>query len=84
MNFTGLVDPIELWGYRRVPLRRSIISWLEHALLLVLFSILHTSWNRGTRILLFRLVGLGAYDYGKMPLRYLMSEKAARPPRSTE
>ncbi|RXH58156.1 sensor histidine kinase [Granulicella sibirica] len=69
---TAVLLPLLLWGYRRVPFWRSIFPCLEHALLLVLFSILHTSWNWGTRILLFRLFGLGGYDYGKMPLRYLM------------
>jgi two-component system LytT family sensor kinase len=43
-----------------------------HALMLPVFSFLHTSWNWGTRSLLFPLAGLGAYDYGRMPVRYAM------------
>jgi two-component system, LytTR family, sensor kinase len=39
---------------------------------LVLFSLVHTSLNWGVRIVLYPLAGLGAYDYGRMPLRYLM------------
>ncbi len=69
---TAVLLPLLLWGYRRVLFRRSIFTWIEHALLLVMFSLLHTSWNWGTRVLLFRVFGLGGYGYGKMPLRYLM------------
>jgi two-component system, LytTR family, sensor kinase len=69
---TAVLLPFMLWVFRRYPLKRSITRWLQHSLLLVLFSILHTSWNWATRILLFRLFGFGVYDYGKMPLRYFM------------
>ncbi|MBB5060152.1 LytS/YehU family sensor histidine kinase [Granulicella aggregans] len=41
-------------------------------MLLAAFSVLHTSWNWGTRILVFRIIAVGGYDYGKMPLRYFM------------
>lgn len=40
--------------------------------LLLAFSALHTSWNWGTRTALFPLFGLEAYDYGRMPIRYVM------------
>jgi two-component system LytT family sensor kinase len=43
-----------------------------HVLVLPLFSILHTTWNWATRSLLFPLADLGAYDYGRMPVRYVM------------
>jgi sensor histidine kinase YesM len=43
-----------------------------HGALLIAFSGLHTSWNWATRSVLFPLLGLGAYDYGRMPVRYLM------------
>lgn len=69
---TAVLLPLMLWAFRRYPFRRSATPWLRHALLLLAFSILHTSWNWGTRILLFRVFAFGAYDYGKMPLRYLM------------
>jgi LytS/YehU family sensor histidine kinase len=43
-----------------------------HAAVLPVFSALHTSWNWATRSALFPLLGLGRYDYGRMPLRYAM------------
>lgn len=43
-----------------------------HVGLLPLFSVLHTSWNWATRSALFPLLGMGAYDYGRMPMRYAM------------
>jgi len=36
------------------------------------FSALHTSWNWLWRALLYPLAGLGTFDYGRMPMRYLM------------
>jgi LytS/YehU family sensor histidine kinase len=39
---------------------------------LLSFSVIHTSWNWGTRLLLSPWLGLGHYDYGRMPLRFLM------------
>jgi signal transduction histidine kinase len=69
---TAVLLPCMLWAFRRYPLRRSATPWLQHGVLLIVFSILHTSWNWGTRLLLYRIFGFGAYDYGKMPLRYFM------------
>jgi len=43
-----------------------------HGGLLCCFSILHTSWNWATRSALFPLLGLGGYDYGRIPVRYAM------------
>lgn len=43
-----------------------------HGALLLVFSVLHTSWNWATRSVLFPLLGMGSYDYGRMPLRYAM------------
>ena len=43
-----------------------------YAAVLVLFSVAHTSLNWVVRPPLYRLAGLDAYDYGRMPLRYLM------------
>jgi two-component system LytT family sensor kinase len=43
-----------------------------HVLGLLVFSVLHTSLNWGARTVLYPLFGLGPYDYGQMPLRYLM------------
>jgi two-component system LytT family sensor kinase len=47
-------------------------TFAAHAGALPVFSILHTSWNWATRSALFPLLGLGRYDYGRMPLRYAM------------
>lgn len=69
---TAVLVPFMVWAFRRYSLRRSVTPWLEHGFLLILFSILHSSWNWGTRAFLFRIFGLGTYHYGKMPLRYFM------------
>jgi two-component system, LytTR family, sensor kinase len=43
-----------------------------HVVALLVFSAIHTSLNWGVRIVLYPLFGLGAYNYGAMPLRYVM------------
>lgn len=43
-----------------------------YAVILPLFSALHTTWNFVSRSAVFPLAGLGPYDYGRMPLRYAM------------
>jgi two-component system LytT family sensor kinase len=43
-----------------------------HAAILPPFSVARTLWNWATRSALFPLLGLGAYDYGRMPLRFAM------------
>lgn len=45
---------------------------LAHVGGVLVFSAASTTWNWATRSLLFPLLGLGRYDYGRMPLRYLM------------
>lgn len=35
-------------------------------------SAVHTTWNWGVRTVFFALCGFGRYDYGIMPLRYIM------------
>ncbi|HET9706997.1 MAG TPA: histidine kinase [Gemmatimonadales bacterium] len=63
-----------IWVVRRAG-ARGWLGWrllLLHAGLLPLFSVLHTTWNWATRSLVFPLVGLGHYDYGRMPIRYFM------------
>jgi signal transduction histidine kinase len=69
---TAVLLPFILWAFRRYPFRRSVVPWLQHSFLLMTFSVLHTSWNWETRILIFRIFDLGVYDYGKMSLRYAM------------
>ncbi|MEM8932911.1 MAG: histidine kinase, partial [Acidobacteriota bacterium] len=39
---------------------------------LLTFAFLHTSWNWLSRSVVYAVVGLGRYDYGEMPLRYVM------------
>jgi signal transduction histidine kinase len=47
--------------------------WLPtHLGVMLLFSVLHTSSNWGTRLAIWRMLGLGSYNYGKMPVRFLM------------
>jgi hypothetical protein len=53
-----------------VPFNRRTLS--VHAATLVAFSVVHTTLNWVVRLALFPLFGLGPYDYGHMPLRYLM------------
>jgi two-component system LytT family sensor kinase len=38
----------------------------------IAYTLLHTTWNWGTRILVFPLFRLGEYNYGNMPIRYIM------------
>jgi signal transduction histidine kinase len=67
--FVGVV-----WLVWRVPLRAA--TWRRdlavHALGALLYSVAHTSLLFLTRSALFPLLGLGAYDYGRMPVRYAM------------
>jgi two-component system, LytTR family, sensor kinase len=70
----GVFLPFVIWIVRRAR-ARGVLGWrllLVHAAVLPVYSILHTTWNGTTRAVLFPLFGLGAYDYGRMPLRYAM------------
>jgi len=74
-NATALiVVPAIIWLCLHFPLRKS--NWkLRVPLYLVaavLLSLIHTTLNWRLRLLTFSLAGLGHYDYGIMPLRYLM------------
>lgn len=73
--FTGgiMFLPV-LWLVRRFPLRRNrrSLSLLIYAAAVVPFGVASTSLMWGLREALYPLVGLGDYDYGVMPLRYLM------------
>lgn len=46
--------------------------WLIHLPALVAFSVGHTTWNWASRVGAHAALGLPAYDYGQMPLRYAM------------
>lgn len=60
--------------WRRAPLRGERAWWraLGYLVLGVLISLANTSFMWGSRSVAFPLLGLGEYDYGRMPLRYLM------------
>jgi len=56
--------PLDRDGWRaRVPV---------HIAALVAYSVAHTTLMFVTRTVIFQLVGMGAYDYGYMPARYVM------------
>ena len=56
----------------RIDLDRSAPKLLAHFSAIPVYSMLHTSGMWIFRLVLFPLLGLGSYDYGKMPVRYLM------------
>lgn len=66
-----LLVPLGIRLARRYPPALSARILIHLAALLVL-SAASTTWNWGARSLLFPALGLGRYDYGQMPLRYLM------------
>jgi two-component system LytT family sensor kinase len=68
-----LLLPLILWSARTVPFRyRSATSWLWHLGVVIVYSLIHTSWNWGSREVLFKLIWRQTYDYGLMPVRYYM------------
>jgi two-component system, LytTR family, sensor kinase len=40
--------------------------------LVLVYSVVHTLWNGGTRTVVFAALGMGHYDYGIMPIRFAM------------
>jgi hypothetical protein len=77
-EFTGaygafLLLPGIIWLVRRFPLTKGIeLSIFIHIFGALTYSFLHTSFEWGSRELIFRLLGLGNYDYGSIPVRYFM------------
>jgi two-component system LytT family sensor kinase len=69
---TAVLLPFILWSARRFPFRFSVAPIAWHTVAVIGFSVLHTSWNWGTRLILFSVLGRGHYDYGLMPLRFFM------------
>jgi two-component system, LytTR family, sensor kinase len=56
--------PLDRAGWRsRIP---------AHVAAMVAYSVAHTTLLYVSRTIIFRLLGMGAYDYGYMPARYLM------------
>jgi two-component system LytT family sensor kinase len=70
--FTMLLLPAIFYVARRWPFRGSFARIGIHVAAVVLYTIVHTSLLWGSRTVLSPLFGLGLYDYGAMPLRYLM------------
>ena len=70
----ALVFLIALPAMRRWPLTRENRAGRLPLYLLgmVVFSVIHTSSNWALRSLLYPMAGLGAFDYGLMPVRYFM------------
>jgi two-component system LytT family sensor kinase len=70
----GLLLPLVTLLCRRLPLTRRTLAARLPAYLAgaVAFSTLHTTLMALSRRAIFPLVGLGPYDYGRMPYRYLM------------
>jgi two-component system LytT family sensor kinase len=65
-----LVTPLTL---RARPDQQPWPRWLPiHAAAILVYSALHTTMLWGSRVVIFPLLGLGAYDYGVMPIRYAM------------
>ena len=56
----------------RFDLDRTPLRLAAHALMIPIYSAIHTSAMWGFRLFLFPVFELGAYDYGKMPMRYFM------------
>lgn len=70
----ALLVPFVFWFARRFPVSRSRFwAWLgAHLLVATAGSVVLTSLRWAFRSALYPLFGLGAYDYGIMPIRYAM------------
>jgi sensor histidine kinase YesM len=65
-----VVTPVLL---RARPDRQRWLQWLPwHFVAVFVYSAIHTSLLWGSRAVIFRVLGMGEYDYGLMPLRYAM------------
>jgi two-component system LytT family sensor kinase len=69
-----LLFPLIVAAERRYPLTlgRWRPNWPAHLAAFVVYSAIHTSLLAVSRKLIFPAVGLGAYDYGRMSVRYFM------------
>jgi two-component system LytT family sensor kinase len=69
-----LLFPAIAWLERRRPLSagRWRGNWPWHVLALLLYSVAHTTLMAVSRWTIFPLLGLGAYDYGILSVRYFM------------
>lgn len=78
-TYSALILSIGILGLWRLrPITRST-AWRRFPLWLgatVAYSVLATTMRWGSRTVAFRAMGLGDYDYGHMPLRYLMEAQS--------
>lgn len=73
--YTALVAiPIAIWAARRFPISRQ--TWTTGIPVAIggalVYTVIHTTLMWGTRLVLYPVTGLGAYDYGNMIFRYPM------------
>ncbi len=74
-NLASLIFfPIAVFTERRFPMDRGRWrrNWWAHTVAFVVYSIAHTTFMAVTRHFLSPAIGLGAYDYGAMSVRYFM------------
>lgn len=69
-QFTGIYCSFALLALVRYA--SDVHRWTIYLWVVPVFSLLHTSLNWATRAIAFPIAGLGTYDYGAMPMRYLM------------
>jgi signal transduction histidine kinase len=67
--FAALVVVARRWPIERGVWRRHLPA---HVVALLVYSALHTTCLALSRAVLFPLLGLGEYDYGRMPVPYFM------------
>ncbi|MEP6733722.1 MAG: histidine kinase [bacterium] len=69
-----LLFPLIVAVERRYPLTagRWRRNWQAHVVAFVAYTVLHTSLLASSRALIFPLFGMGAYDYGRMSMRYFV------------
>src|SRR5690606_10930393 len=69
-----LLVPLVAWWTRRVQRtgHAIVLRGLLHAPGLLVFSLLHTTWNAIVRPTVSQVAGLGPYVYGDLPIRYAM------------
>lgn len=78
-TYSGLilcVGILRLWRLRPITLQTAwprLPLWMGAS---VAFTVLATTMRWGSREFVFRALSLGDYDYGRMPLRYLMEAPA--------
>jgi two-component system LytT family sensor kinase len=63
-----MIERRPLFEHGRFVARRLLL----YVVALFVFAIASTSWMWATRSIIYPLAGLGNYDYGRMPIRYVM------------